>query len=548
MRGLFLLLSLVLPLAACRREAQAPVDPSPRGAPPASARLEVTEISFAGPGGHRKDASFLPGERVTCLLTTRGYAHQGGRVEIVGDVTVTGPHGQTVLSLQSLELVKGPAPTPRPGSLRLAAELRISAAAPPGAYEVAIELRDLLGGRRGVGRAGFRFLGTPEPPSPHLALSRLRWAAGHEAFPGAVLPLAFTLKGLRTQKVAGKGHRLAALAELAILDAAGNVVAPPRREALLRGELGFAPEAVPLELQADVPRTASPGTYRLRVRVEDGLSGSKTDGTLPLTVLDGNELKLWSLHLHDASGLPRDHFRLGAQAFLRFALRGLRPRGTSVEAEVDLAVAGPEGVYFAQKRAAEARGASGQAAAAAGRFPAQIPLILPTLAPAGRYRVVLRARDLVAGRECTAELPFAIEGSAPSPLGRFAIAELDVRDRPDLPPQPGDTFVAGRSYQLTPLVGGVRPRTRRPLIFPLNLEGDLRLRDLAGRVVHERKRLFQLRRELAFRPLRVPVPATWMVPATLRGGLYDLELEIHDRDDDHVSQLRRRVEVVEAVR
>jgi hypothetical protein len=545
--GLHLGLLLGL-LPACRREASRtpearPVEPA-SAAPARGASIEITEVSFAGPGGHRKDASFYPGETVTCLLTARGFTYRDQRAEIVAAVRVTGPQGETVLDLRGLELIKGRAPSQSPGSLRTAAELRISAAAPPGRYGVAIELHDRLGDRRGSGRGSFVFLGTPEGSAPHLRLAGLRWAAGDEAFPGAVLPVALSLRGLRTQRIPGKGHRLSVSAETSLRDGVGNPVGAPRKQPLLSGELGFAPEAVPFELQAEVPAGTPAGSYTLRVELEDGVSGSRVVGSLPLRVSPGSELRLWTLHLHDSSGLPRERFLLGAQAFLRFALRGLRPRNGAVEATVDLAVAGPGGVYLAIKHAAVARGDSGRAAAKAGRFPAQIPVVLPTLIPTGRYRIVLRARDGVAGKETTAELPFEIQGSAPKPLASFAIAELDVRERPDLPTLPGDTFGAGRRYELTLLLGGVKPKEKRRLIYELNLEGSLRLRDLGGRIVHERKRLFVLRRELSFRPLRVPLSATWELPATLRGGLHDLELEVHDLDDNHVSQLRRRVEIV----
>ncbi len=542
MRAALLLAALLL--LACRR----PVPPGPDGSARTAAAprgLELSELSFAGPAGHRKDASFYPGERVTCLLTARGFSYRAGRAEIVGDVRVTGPRGELVLDRRGLELVKGTAPSLLPGSLRTAAELQISPAAPPGTYQVELELHDRLSDRRGRGRASFVFLGTPEPGAAHLTLTRLRWAAGGEAFPGAVLPVAFSVKGLRTRRLPGKGHELDASAELTLVDAAGKPLGPIRKERLAHGELGFAPEALPVELALEVPASAAPGPAELRLAVTDGVSGSRALGKLPLTVREASELRFWTLHLHDSAHLPRDTFLLGAQAYVRFALRGLRPRGGAVEAAVDLAVAGPDGgIYLALKQAAEAKGPAGRAAAGAGRFPGQIPLVLPALAPTGRYRIVLRARDLVAGQETTAEPPLTILGAAPKPLASFAIAELDVRERPDLPPLAGDTFVSGRRYQLTALLGGLKPNEKRRLLYEIQLEGDLRLRDPRGQLVHERKRLFTLRPDLSLRPLRVPLPATWEVPPTLRGGLYDLELEIRDLRSDHVSQLRRRVELV----
>jgi len=159
---------------------------------------------------------------------------------------------------------------------------------------------------------------------------------------------------------------------------------------------------------------------------------------------------------------------------------------------------------------------------------------------------VLRARDGLARREVVREHAIELRGHAPPRLTEFKVDALEVRDRPDLPPAKGDTFGAGRTYQLTLSVGGARLKKKRKLLFEASVEADLRLRDLAGQVVQEQRRLFVLARELTYQPLRLLIPASFTLRSDVRGGLYDLEVEASDRLGERASQLKRRVEIVGA--
>jgi hypothetical protein len=513
------------------------VDSTPAGPP-----LAITDVSFAGPAGHRRDASFMPGEVVVCLFSVSGFTYKEQRADIRADLRIMGPEGQLILLEQDLEVVKGAAPSLRPGLLRGAASLRVSPAAPPGRHEVTVTVRDRLSRGAGSARGSFTLLGTPPPGENRLTLAELRWAAGGEAPAGAVLPLAFTARHLSTPRVAGKGHELDLSVEATLLDAGGKSVTT-RQDRLLHRQLTFAPAAYPLEYLLAVPATAAPGDYQVSVTLRDGLDGGRATGQLPLRVLPPS-FGVRTLHVHDAAGLPRTTFLLGEQIFVRLAVHGLVVRQGQVDAAVDLAVAGPDGgVYLARKDAATAAGASSRAVASAGRFPAQLPLVLPLVAPTGKYRLVLRARDRLARKESVAELPIELRGSAPPPLSEFKVDTLEVRQRPDLLPEKGDTFGAGRTYHLTLWIGGAKLREQKKLLYAAHIEATLRLRDLAGQVVQEQKRLFRFERELTYRPLRVLIPATWTVSA-LRSGLYDLEVEANDLLTDRSSQMRRRVEVV----
>jgi hypothetical protein len=506
--------------------------------------LAITDVTFAGPAGHRRDASFMPGEVVTCLFSVSGFTYKERRADIRADLRVTGPGAELILLEHGLEVVKGAAPSLRPGLLRTAASLPISPAAPPGRHEVTVTVRDRLGHGVGSAKGSFTLLGTPPTVEARLTLADLRWAAGGEAPAGAVSPLAFTAKHIATPRVAGQGHQLDLSVEATLLDVGGKTIAT-RRERPLHRQLTFAPVAYPLEYLLAVPANTAPGDYRVIVTLRDGLDGSHATGQLPLRVQPPS-FGVHTLHVHDAAGLPRTGFLLGEQIFVRLAVHGLAVRDGQVDAAVDLAVAGPDGgVYLARKDAATAAGASSRAVASAGRFPVQLPLVLPLVAPTGRYRLVLRARDRLARKDSVAEQPIELRGFSPPRLSELKIDTLEVRQRPDLLPEKGDTFVAGRTYHLSLSIGGVRLREAKKLLYVADIEASLRLRDLAGQVVQERKRLFSFRRELTYRPLRLLIPARWTL-SNLPPGIYDLEVEANDLLSDRASQLKRRVEVVAA--
>jgi hypothetical protein len=537
-------LVVLIGLAACpRRSADQPSTPDQgRRAVLAVRRLTVGELSFAGPAGLRADATFMPGEVVTCFLSVAGFIHQEGRVELRADLKVTGPEGQVILDQPDLPLLSGKTSTPRPGTVRSAAELRLSRAAPPGRLALSVKVRDLLGGGSGGGRAELTLLGTPAEREDHLQLGNLRWGAGAQTPPGGVLPAVFVVRGLATRKLAASGHQLDLQVRSRISDGGGRTVAE-RAETLFAGQLSFAPDAFPFEEAVSVPANAAPGAYQVSIEVKDRLSGTRASDHLPLTVVPA-KLGLWAIHLRDASGLTRDTYLLGEQTFVRFAVFGMSRQGGRLDLAVDLAIAGPDnGIYLAQPRAAVASGPSSEGFAKAGRFAAQLPLTLPVLAPPGRYRLVLRARDQQARKETIAEQSFVLLGSAPPALADLTITALDVRERPELAPGKGDTFVLGRDYTLELLLGGLQPRAVRKLSWAVAVEGSLQLRNLAGAVVHERKKIFSAKRELGYKPLRLPVRATWRVPE-LPPGLYDLEVSVLEPGTDRASQLRRRVELI----
>ncbi|MCC6747510.1 MAG: hypothetical protein IT371_07620 [Deltaproteobacteria bacterium] len=541
-------LLLAVAPACARTEPPAP----PRSSDAALARptspappLRVTDLAFAGPAGLREDHSFSRGEHPTCLFSVSGFVFVERRARVHADVEVRDGNGATVLVVKELPVLDGAAPTLRPGLVRGAVSLKLPAATSPGRHTLRLVLRDLLGGGRGEAEGPFTVLGRPPVRSPKLAVAWLRPAVLPEQPAGAVVPLAFEAIGLSARRGADGQFRFELGAKVTLRNPRGGVV-DRHEEKLLARSLPFEPASHPLELQLLLPRTLAPGRHAVELELVDRLGGASAAGQTAITIVPPR-LGVFAIHLHDAAGLPRTTFQLGEQVYLRFSVHGFKTAADAVDLAVDLAIGGPDGgVYLAQKDAVVAPHGRGEALAREGRLPAQLPLVLPSLAPTGGYRVVLRARDRLARREATAELAFTLQGRAPAPLADFAIDALEVRDRADLPPGKGDTFVEGRRYHLTVRAGGGKLRSPRKLTYEVQLEGNLRLRGQDGRLLAERRGLFRLERTLNYRPLRLLLPAEWTVPPGTPAGLHDLEVELLDRYENRVSQLRRRVEVVSA--
>jgi len=506
--------------------------------------LVVNAISFAGPAGHRADATFARGETVTCLFTVSRFIYQDHRADIVAEVKVRGPDDQLVLHQPDLVLLRGAAPTAKPGSIRSAATLALSPAATPGEQTVELIVRDRLGRRQGTGRGSFTLIGVPPIRARSLTLSALREAADVKLPAGSAIPLALELKGFGTAPGKGEDRRIQLDITASIEDQAGQRLSS-RTELLLKTELPFTPLAYPLEYVTLLPTDLAPGPYRLALSIKDRVGHGTTQGLFRFQVVP-RQFGIYNLHLHDAAGLSRRTFLLGEQLFVRLSVQGMQgSKEGEAKVEVDAAIAGPDGgVYLARKNAASIAGKASRPVAAASRFPAELPLVLPALCPVGKYRLVIRARDGVAHRDVVRELPFQIQGDAPKPMASFKVDRLEVQDRPDLPPGKGDTFGAGRSYHLTLRVGGAKLKQTKKMRFSARVKADLQLKDMTGKIVYQKPGLLHFERTLTYRPLRIAMTAKWEVPPTLRSGLYDLALIALDELDDRVSQLVRRVEIV----
>ncbi|MCK5798557.1 MAG: hypothetical protein KAI47_15300 [Deltaproteobacteria bacterium] len=520
----------------------------------AKATLSVREISFAGPAGHREDAIFGRGEKIVALLTVSGFTYQKGRANLVTDVNIRRDDASHLLVFRAkkLPLLSGKAPTARPGQIRGAARLTLAPAVPPGAYRVHLTVRDLLSQRQGSAEGRFQISGQRLPAAKRLALLALRNVGDNTVAPRSVVPLAFTVAGLHPKRDAQTGTysfnlRLSATlldGHRKRIDPQGKIPGSHNERTLSRRGLPFAPHAYPFAYGFAIPKALPPGGYRLRLTISDASHPAhSTHADLPITIIKPH-FAIVSPHLYDAGHLPRSTFRFGEQAFVRFSVRGFRTTKAQAKIEVDVAVAGPGGVYLAGKNAATLAGTSSAIWAKAGRFPLQLPLRLPTLAPVGTYKVLLRARDLLAHREITREVSFRLDGHAPKPLGTFRVDKLYVRRRPDLPRDKGDTFVGGETYHLEVLAGGGKLKKIKRATYALKIRGSLRLRLPTGTIIREWKDLFHEDRTLHYQPLRVLLRAQWKPPNNLPRGLYDIEIQLLDPLRDRVSTLRKRVELI----
>lgn len=511
-------------------------------------KLEIRDVSFAGPAGHRKTAEFSRGEALLCLFTVSGYQQKEGNVELFGNLEASDAKGRLVFQKRGLALAQGKAPTEKAGRLRAMAKIDLHRATPPGRYTLKLVVEDRLANTSTPAQGSFRLLGTAFRPAERLALRSLRAAASDHLPAGSYFPLRFEVAGFATAPSSAPeapqksvSSQLSLSAELT--DKTGASVKKEHRP-LRSGPLPHAQLDLPFETQFALPAALAPGKYLLSLRVDDALANTFARGTVAVTVV-AKRFGLFNVHLHDAGRLPRDTFRLGEKAALRFSVQGFATKNGMADLSVDLAVAGPSGgVYLLRKKAASLSGAASAPFAKAGRFPMEVPLTLPALAPTGKYRIVLRAKDRFgSAKEIVAEHAFQITGDAPRPLAQFAIDQLQVRRRADLPEIKGDTFVAGRSYSLTVHAGAATKEVGK-LTYEADLSGKIQLRRF-GKIAHTQEKLFELKRRFNYRPLRIRLNGQWNIPSMLRPGLYDMELVLENQLEKRVSQLIRRIEIVQ---
>jgi|GEM_PF-3748514 hypothetical protein len=515
---------------------------------PAAKQLVVDDLSFAGPAGHRKEALFSRGETVLCLFTLAGYQQEDKKVELVGALEVHDQQGRLVFRKAGLALAQGAALSEKPGRLRAMAKVALHRATPPGRYTLNLSVHDKLAHRKSQAKGVFEVLGTAYQKAEQLSLRNLTAAADSRLPAGSFFPLRFEVSGFATAPLGETrtGPAMAITTKLSLVaelhDKEGKVIKKERRK-LRGGSLPHGQLDLPFETQFALPAGLAAGKYMLSLKINDELGKTSTRGKIPVQVI-AKSFGIYNIHLHDAGRLPRESYRLGEKASLRFSVQGFATRKGAAELSVDLAVAGPNGgVYLMRKKAASLSGPKSKPFAVAGRFPMELPLTLPALAPTGRYRIVLRAKDhLNQGMEVVAERVFRITGKAPRPLARFAIDQLQVRRRADLPEIKGDTFRVGRSYSLTVHAGAATKEVAK-MTYEADLLGKVQLRRL-GKLLHTQEGVFKIKRRFNYRPLRIQLTGRWTIPAMLRPGLYDMELVLENRLEERISQLVRRIEIV----
>jgi hypothetical protein len=533
-----------------------------RDAPAALTReLTLSDLIFTGTtGDERKPAVFSRGELVRAVVTVRGFVFRGGKVDLEGELRVHDQEEMLVLEQDRLELRKGAAPTARPGSIRAMASFRLDPAAGPGPYRLALTIHDRLGHRRGQIRATFEQHGRRAPVARRLTLLALSSAADPTPMVGSIVPMVFHLSGVSSaasqeRKPSAASYGIALDVSTVLTRPDGTPLGPPRAEPLYRRQLSFRPRELVVEYQLALPAAIGPGSIVVRSVVTDAKQKTSVTGHLPLRIVEP-ALGADSLHLHDGAHLPRRTFRFGEQVWVRFAIRGFDSATLDTGGlQADLAVAGPEGgVYLARKRAAVLGQAQLAQVKLHGRYPVQLPLTLPTLAPTGRYVLLVRARQVVGSsgqhsrltRSAQASIPIQLEGTALPAASRLAIDALEIRERPDLPALKGDTLVSGQRYSIRLRIAGAKAKNIAKLTYRTRVVGHLRLRHPRNNMVIDQHRgLFRLERTTHYRPVRQLLLASWQLPRDIPPDLYDLELQLVDEQNNRVAQLIRRIEIVD---
>lgn len=494
--------------------------------------LTVDDLSFAGAGGHRPDATFARGETALCLMTLTHFSYRQGQVDLTVDARAS-QGATTIIDAKDLTLLRGKAPTTKPGLLRSALQLELPAAAPPGNYRLELVVHDRLAKTTARTETEFKLAGEAPAATSRLALAV---APKHTiTVAGAVAPLTVTLRGLVARHKAD-GYRLDAVVS--------SRLQGTKQQPLLttiQRRLPFAPSALAVEHAVITPRDLAAGRYPLSIEVEDKNTGRRAQSKALVEVAPP-AFAVHNIHIHDAAHLSRSTFRFGEQIFVRFALYGFASQAGQAKLAADLAISGPEGgVYFARKDAATTSGKLASQAAAAGRFPTQIPLVLPSIAPAGSYRLVIRARDLISGKSTVGQATFVLEGATVKRLSKFQLETLEIRLRPDLPPVARATLIPGTDYYFSVRAGGAGLRKVGRAAWQSDIAADLRLRSLDGKLVYEKKGVFAIKRRFHHNPLRVVLNGKVTIPANLSTGIYTLEVRAIDEIADRVSLLSRRV-------
>ena len=521
----------------------APTEATPRPTTTPRNVLRVFELALAGAAGRRDDASFCRGESLLLLFSVKGLRRTRGKPQLHATLSLHRPEGGLMQKTAPIPLEpQAPESAASPLTyLRLAAPLSLDPALLSGHYRLQVTLRDPEGPAEATASTSLTLDAPAPPPASKLTIALLGAASGLRQPAGSVLPLHFVAAGITNQR--SQGHYRSRLWVSAELRQGTHTVASSRRQWLPSPQRPFAPASFAARYDLPLPSNLAPGRYEARLRLHDDYAAHSAEASLPFEVIP-TTFSLVTLHTHDAAHLPRRTFRLGERVLVRLGIAGFRANGAG-EANIagDLAIAGPGGVYFAQKAAYGAQGVASRPWAKAKRYAAEVPLLLPTLAPPGRYRIVLRAHDLLAKKTSTRELTLELYGKAPKRRARFEIDRLEVRLRPDLDPLPGHTFAPGQRYHLLLQAGGGKLKEVARSTYHAKLEASLRLLDLKGKELARWDRLFQLDRRLHYQPLRLRVQGYWTPPAALAAGLYDLELVAVEQLSERVSTLRRRIEL-----
>lgn len=495
--------------------------------------LTLSDNLVATPTGERDPALFYRGEEITLITSIRGYqSNTNQEAKLFGTLSITSADHRVFWQQEALALTPGK--TPPKKVLRIAAKAKLPADFPAGKYNLVFRLEDRIAKTKAKTSFAFELKTAALPSAKKLSIEQLK-AVDTELSSGTVLPLSFVIAGL-SQKADN-------LKITTSISDSSNIVITKKTKTLSIQKRNYPRERILARHDVFIPKNAKTGTYRASVSVETTNSQQKSSPTDYRFAINDKSFAIVNPHLHDLANLPRSHFHLGESLNLRFSIIGFQTiKKKKARVALDLAIAGPGGVFYAKKDAFVVDKKNEAIYAKAGRIPFEQKLQLPTLAYTDSYRIVIRARDLLRKKTISRVLRFVIEGKAPKLKKDFAIDKLDVRRRNDLPKEKGASFIAGQSYLLSAYIAPGNMKKTKKTSYHFSIRADLRLRLPTGAVVFEKKNFFAYDGTKTYLPLRLKLDQTWTVP-NLPIGLYDLELSFIAPKENRVSTLRRRIEI-----
>jgi len=495
-------------------------------------------VRLFGAGGRRWDAIFSRGERVVIRFLIQGLTAKDRRLHLKTALDVRGPDGAVFLRRQESSAIDQAVPTGKSTSLvEAAAQLDLSRASPPGAYEATVKLRDVLGAKRAEVKVAFQVMGAPGKEPSKLTLSQFHAPPDLDLLAGLPVHVAFEVAGFVARSVPAappdrqRGWKLHLTAE-AVLRNGSGVQLSAHKKTLLDERLPFRATRLPVAWGVPLPARLKQGSYHLKITVTDRISGQTTDRVHRFKLLPGG-LGIYSLRAQGAAGVPRQQFLRGELLTVHMHLRGW---SSPTDVGIDAGLIGPDkGIYLVRKNAH--RLADPKASGAVGRD-LKIPLTIPEFAPSGRWILKLRLRDFAGKSHASRALPFVVTGKALHPLPGLAVSQLVLRNWPGGPPIPGLFWRAGHTLHFDAVVGGMKLKKEQTYYHRTRLTCTLRLRNRAGKLMATLPKACEVDRRFSFVPLRLRIRTKWRIPEHLAGH-HTFQLEVLDRLSDRVSVLQR---------
>jgi len=266
------------------------------------------------------------------------------------------------------------------------------------------------------------FAAPPDPPAAALTVLRPTLhhrqedgpllPEGYQYYSGELLYLSFRIGGFKVQK-----DKVDLRWQVVAVDPEGLLLTPPASGAI-REEVSFNDKDWLPKIQHTLPLPAQipPGVYKLKIHLADEFANSSADKELDFQVggkpfPKASELTILDLRFYrsetDRDGMDTAVYQAGEPLLAKFRLAGYQlGEKNRFDVEYGLSILSPSGkLLYSQPQAANQ--------AASPFYPQRLlngALTLNTdKVEAAEYTLVVKARDLLSGKDAEASMKFKIE-------------------------------------------------------------------------------------------------------------------------------------------